>query len=1131
VGIWVSGFYGSGKSSFAKNFGLAMDKGLVINGTPFKERLVNRINHLPSSQLLNNLVENYSPQIFLINLATKQLKLHGNTLPPVSDVIYHQVMKWAGYAPEEKIALLERKLEMDGRLDEFKTRVRTEKKEEWDKVKFEDTLTAIAIAQDLAPVFYPNIWKDAASFNVMRIDSVEDESERMKAMFNIIKKRTGKENVLFIIDEVGQYISAKEELILHLQGTLENMKDIGKGKAWLLATAQQTLTEDNPNARFNSDKLYKLNDRFPVKVDIEASDIKEITRERLLGKSKDGEEQLKALFNKYGEQLRLNTRLTNVQRTIYDSSLDERAFIDLYPFLPYQFDIILSLLARMAKKTGGIGLRSAIRVIQDSLTGQDKQVMLAEKSLGDLATTYHIFDVMRGDISKSYPHIFTSVEKILSIPAFGPDSLEGKIAKSVAILQILDDFHLSVENLAVAMHPKVSGDGMLKEVRKKVEELKSTPGLTLKEIDGQLRFMTDAIIRIEDEKKKIHVSVQDSRRVLDKILEDIFMPVPSARIQNTKTVKTGIQLVWGDRLSKIAEPNEEIQTQVQFFQKSKYEDKFNELKHLSTEKGHEDKMLFVGVLDKDIDAILEEIVRCEGIYGTRNRYNDKEITDYLTSQFQEAKAHKDKLIWQLAKALEKGDFIFRGQSKPAEQLGTNLKEMSNAWLKTCADKIFHKYNQAPVVVESNATEKFLRFDDLNQMPVALRFFEVIKSDGGINDNIPAVQSIKDYLQSEGQVDGRKITEHFSGIPYGWHKDSIRYLVAAMFVGSVVKLRIAGDFVTVKGPTSIEKLSNIQGFNQIGVALYTEGQPSQKQTLSAQKNLIILTGENVPPLPQRISAVVMKFFPQYQTKYADLPLRLENLDLPGIEKAKQIKEGIEEILKGDASDATFRLGKEDSELFVALRWAQQLYQAIDNGMEAIIREIRNLQSKLAELPAEETIVDLKNMLEGQFHEVGQILLEDDFYNKMPELKDKLLEIKNKVNETCGVLRLKQNEKIKITIEDLKKTYNWKKISDEEKKEFIDRLESFLITDKEGINGLREIINESYQFTNEVDKINLDIEKVLIAQQDPSSTKRTRKVKMSHLPRSIKKKEDIDVIIEELKKIQNDLNDDEIIELNW
>ena len=130
VGIWVSGFYGSGKSSFSKNFGLALDKELIIEDSPFRERLTNRINNLPITQQFKTLVDKYSPQVFLINLATKRLSLHGNTLPPVSDILYHQVMKWAGYAPEEKVALLERKLEMDGKLEEFITLIKKEKEED-----------------------------------------------------------------------------------------------------------------------------------------------------------------------------------------------------------------------------------------------------------------------------------------------------------------------------------------------------------------------------------------------------------------------------------------------------------------------------------------------------------------------------------------------------------------------------------------------------------------------------------------------------------------------------------------------------------------------------------------------------------------------------------------------------------------------------------------------------------------------------------------------------------------------------------------------------------------------------------------------------------------------------------------
>ena len=95
-------------------------------------------------------------------------------------------------------------------------------------------------------------------------------------MLDLIQRRSGNPNVIFILDEVGQYIAARDHLILNLDGLAKNIKHIGAGKVWLIATAQQTLTEDDPNARFNSLKLFKLADRFPIRIDLEASDIKEI---------------------------------------------------------------------------------------------------------------------------------------------------------------------------------------------------------------------------------------------------------------------------------------------------------------------------------------------------------------------------------------------------------------------------------------------------------------------------------------------------------------------------------------------------------------------------------------------------------------------------------------------------------------------------------------------------------------------------------------------------------------------------------------------------------------------------------------------------------------------------------------
>src|SRR5690606_3710474 len=139
----------------------------------------------------------------------------------------------------------------------------------------------------------------------------------------------------------------------------------GNGKVWIIGTAQQTLTEDDPRASLNSPQLFKLKDRFPIQIDLEANDIKEICFTRLLGKSTDGAAALGALFDQHGQALRHHTKLEDARA--FGADFDRKTFVDLYPFLPAHFDILLHLLGALARSTGGIGLRSAIKVIQDIL--------------------------------------------------------------------------------------------------------------------------------------------------------------------------------------------------------------------------------------------------------------------------------------------------------------------------------------------------------------------------------------------------------------------------------------------------------------------------------------------------------------------------------------------------------------------------------------------------------------------------------------------------------------------------------------------------------------------------------------------------------------------------------------------
>src|SRR5690606_23837029 len=127
--------------------------------------------------------------------------------------------------------------------------------------------------------------------------------------------------------------------------------------------------------------------------------------------SSAGSKALGALFDQHGQALRHNTKLVDAK--YYDASLDRETFINLYPFLPAHFEILLHLLGQLAKSTGGIGLRSAIKVIQDILLEDGgAEPPVADREVGQLATTVTLYDSLDKDIRRAFPSVHQAVEKV-----------------------------------------------------------------------------------------------------------------------------------------------------------------------------------------------------------------------------------------------------------------------------------------------------------------------------------------------------------------------------------------------------------------------------------------------------------------------------------------------------------------------------------------------------------------------------------------------------------------------------------------------------------------------------------------------------------------------------------------------
>ena len=605
VGVWVSGFYGSGKSSFTKYLGMAFDDRITIDGQPFLKHLQDRLHKPQTKALLSTVSKRFPAAVLLLNLASEQVA--GATLEVVSTVLYYKVLQWAGYSRNLKVAAFERKLKKDGRYEEFEKLFEETTGEPWTDYQ-NDELVVDSLLPDLAHQLYPEFFKTSQSFTTTTREVIYLLDDRIKEIIDIVRETSGKDYIIFVIDEVGQYVGSNQNKILDLQGLAENLKNIGDGKAWIIGTAQQTLTEDDPRAALNSPELYKLKDRFPIQVDLESRDIKEICYRRLLGKSPSGEKALDAVFAQHGQALRHNTKLEDAK--YYDAAFDRESFINLYPFLPAHFDILLHLLGALAKSTGGIGLRSAIKVVQEILTeGPEGQTAAANRDLGWLATTVTLFDALYKDIQRAFPSIHQAVGKVLI--RFPDSGLHQEIGKTVAVLQILGNLPVTVRNVCSLMHPAVDAPSRADAVKTAVDELLSDAFVPLGEKDNTLRFFSEKLNDIEQERAQLPLRSADTRRLFNEALREVFNPLPSARLHGSLAVTSGLKAQSGAFAASLAGEREAIQTVVEFVDPTDYETARTRLVDESRHKSSEQVIYLLGRTSPEADDLVAEIYRSQ----------------------------------------------------------------------------------------------------------------------------------------------------------------------------------------------------------------------------------------------------------------------------------------------------------------------------------------------------------------------------------------------------------------------------------------------------------------------------------------------------------------------------------------
>ncbi|MDC0275413.1 BREX system P-loop protein BrxC [Verrucomicrobiales bacterium] len=1059
IGVWVSGFYGSGKSSFTKYLGFALDRDKKLGDNTFLHLLQNQLRSAGSKAIFNQVSKVYDAEVVFLDLASEMLA--GASMADVSEVLYLKVLQWAGYSEDLKVAELERKLESDGRLDEFKARA----KEELEGVEWVDAhnqpLAANSIAARLAGEFYPELFKTAADFQNLTLSVKKSEVNRVKEMVDLVRRKSGKKTILFIIDEIGQYVSAKSNLILNLQGLAENLKEVGEGNVWLFATAQQTLTEDNPNAALNSPELYKLKDRFPIGVHLEASDIKEICHRRLLTKSSAGEKKLATQFETHGPSLRTSTGLTD--SGVYEVELTQKVFTDLYPFLPAHFEILLQLLGRLAKKTGGLGLRSAIKVVQDVLIerGRDEKP-LGDEAVGEIANTVTFYDSLKRDIMSTFPYVVEGVDRVCE--RLPKESLCIAVAKSVAVLQILENLPVTAENIAALLQSSVSKPSLRDDVEKAIATILDDGMIPFGEKDGSLRFLTLAAVTLQQKFETTEYRQADVRAEINGAIRSLFTPLPSARLENVRPVKAGLKVdIGGGQYVSQAGDKEAIQIHVEFAPNTAYTNVRTERENDSRSSKEKANIHLLGRSVPEADKLAVTIVKCRKFLDSHTSSADPDTQDFKRAIESRRERAISDLQRKLTDSLFNGSFVFQGGHEAVSGHGTELIEAGKSFLGSAAKKIFDRYQEASHQADSKLAEKFLKtpIDRItsDEDPLGL----VVRPGGSpqVDTKNKALLSICDYLSKMGQVEGRRILDHFSAPPFGWSKDTTRYLIAAGFLGGELKLRIAGTDHKVKNDEALAAFASNRAIGAVGIS-QRDGKPDPLKMLQAKDRLTEFTGRSISLTEDDIAAAARKEFPTFQAAFSPLAGELRGFGLPDecCERAENLTDSLTELVKGDGSDTIDRLGSDDNTLYEDLKWARALKKTLSDGLSVKLSHLRRVQIEIEDLPDVGLPAQLKNEASEPLEQVKEILNRVAFHEETAALATCSDALDQLVSSTVESLADQQEKQKLQTLGAWEESSDWSKLDAEEHNWLKNEVAALKCVVQGDLGGLKALLNHDY-----------------------------------------------------------------------
>lgn len=788
MGVWISGFFGSGKSHFLKILSYLLENRQVGDRKAMDYFVEDKKIVDPMVLADMKLAADTPTDVILFNIDSKSEtngKQNKDAIVNVFLRVFNQMQGFCGSIPH--VADLERRLSEEGRYDEFKATFEEEYGDPWEDSRqdfdfIQDSVVDALVSMDFMSEAAARNWCEKAvePYTI----SIEDFAKRVKSY---IERKGNNHHVVFLVDEIGQYIGDDSKLMLNLQTVTEELGKECMGKAWVIVTSQQDI---DSITKVKGNDFSKIQGRFDTRLSLSSANVDAVIKKRILEKTEPAAQALRLLYEQKATIIK-NLIVFNdtAEKKLYASAED---FAEVYPFVPYQFNLLSSVLTSIrthgasGKHLSG-GERSMLALFKESA------VNVMNEEAGAIVPFHRFYDALEnfldhshsGVIIRAYDNSYINPEKK------DKDVFAINVLKTLFMVKYVLEIEANIDNITSLMIENIDDDRI--ELKGRVEEaLKVLMRQMLVQKNGSIYvFLTDEEQEVNNEIEKENVETPEIiTKVAEMIFEDIFpgkrytYPVFNGRYA------FGFNQFVDDRPYK-ANQNYDIGLRVL----TPWYDGSTDDGTLRMMSGQGREVLVVLPNDAEFLTEIQAYLKIEGFLRKNTSTQLAKYETIKEAKRVEMRERNQNAKLYLTEALKEATIYVNG-----DVVRVNGKEVSsriNEAIGRLVQTVYHKLSYIDAPMGEAEIRKMLH--QSNQLSLEL--------EGGTESNAHALDDVQGFIamntRNHMKTSMKTVKDRFMKAPYGFVEDDVHWLVARLFKRGDLSFTVNGATVSLNNKSEEE----------------------------------------------------------------------------------------------------------------------------------------------------------------------------------------------------------------------------------------------------------------------------------------------------------------------------------------